>query len=241
MSKSKMALALSLSALGVMAITQIATASHVRPRAATPMLLSLVPAYKFCTAPSRTHGPPLGFPSCHPPVQESNFLTVGTPDANGAGAHSVGSLLLKVKATSPEDLLGTLTISDVRCRPGTDAGVCNNANATDGPDYSGNVQSNATIRISDHYNGPSLTEAATVADIPFPVNAPCVNPSDTSIGGTCSITFCSTCFGPPRGDIGGQRSVVEITQIQVSDGGADGQVATTGDNTVFMRQGVFIP
>jgi hypothetical protein len=241
MSKSKMALALGLGVLGVMAIAQIASASHVRPKGATPMLVSLVPAYKFCAAPNRTHGPPLGFPSCNPPVQASNFLTVGTPDANGAGAHSVGSLSLKVKATSPEDVLSTLTISDVRCRPGTDAGVCNSANATGGPDYSGNLQSNATIRVSDHYNGSGLNEAATVVDIPFPINASCVNTSDTSIGGTCSVTACATCIGPPRGDIGGQRTVVEITQIQVSDGGADGQVSTAGDNTVFMRQGVFIP
>ena len=35
----------------------------------------------------------------------SNFLTVGTPDVNGAGAHSLAFMTLKVKTTSPEDLL----------------------------------------------------------------------------------------------------------------------------------------
>jgi hypothetical protein len=31
-----------------------------------------------------------------------------------------------------------------------------------------------------------------------------------------------------------------MTQFEISDGGADGNVATA-DNTVFMRQGIFIP
>jgi len=242
MSKSKMALALALGALGVMVITQIASASHVRPKGATPMFVSLVPAYKFCAAPNRTHGTPLAFPSCNPPVQASNFLTVGTPDANGAGAHSVGSVTLKVKVTSPEDVLITLTIIDVRCMPGTSSSVCNSANSADGPDYSGGLQGNGTIRISDHFNGPGLNEAATVVDIPFPVNAPCFNTADPSTGGVCTVT-ASSCSQPP--DIcsvrEGQRTVVELTQFQVFDGGSDGQVSTTGDNTVFMRQGVFIP
>ena len=174
-------------------------------------------------------------------MQASDFLTVSTPDANGAGASSVAFTTLKVKTTSPEDLLISLSISDVRCKPSTSTSVCNSANSAGGPDYSGDLQSNATIRISDHYNGPSLTEAATVQDIPFPVNVPCANTADTATGATCNITTCSSCVGPPRGDLGGQRTVVGIAQFEVSDGGGDGQVATTSDNTVFMRQGLFIP
>jgi hypothetical protein len=34
--------------------------------------------------------------------------------------------------------------------------------------------------------------------------------------------------------------VVEITQFEVYDGGQDGQVSTT-DNSVFLRQGLFVP
>jgi hypothetical protein len=173
-------------------------------------------------------------------VQTSSFLTVGTPDANGAGANASGFVLLKVKATSPPDLLTTVTISDVRCRPGTGASVCNGANAAGGPDYSGQVESNATIRVSDHYNGPNLNEAATIQDIPFPISMPCTNTADTSVGATCSVTTCATCIGPPRNDIGGQRSLVEITQFQVNDGGADGSVFSN-DNTLFMKEGLFIP
>jgi hypothetical protein len=177
-------------------------------------------------------------------VQASNFLTVGTPDANGAEAHMVGSMTLKVKITSPEDLLIKLTITDVRCLPGTSSSVCNSANSVDGPDYSGQLQGNATIRISDHYNGPNLNEAATVRDIPFPVNAPCSNTADVSTGGVCTVT-ASSCSTQPPGDIcsvrDGQRTVVELTQFQVFDGGSDGQVTTSSDNTLFAVQGLFIP
>jgi hypothetical protein len=37
-----------------------------------------------------------------------------------------------------------------------------------------------------------------------------------------------------------QRAVVEIGQLQVNDGGADGLVSTA-DNTLFEVQGIFIP
>jgi hypothetical protein len=237
--KMVLPLALAVGALGLMAVSQVASGSHVRPKGASPLRASLVPSFKACATPNRTHGAPLAFPSCNPPVQSSNFLTVGTPDANGAGANSVGSILLKVKATSPEDVIIQSSITDVRCQAGTAASVCSSANAADGPDYSGELQGNATIRISDHYNGPNLNEAATVVDIPFPVNATCVNTSLTTIGGTCTTNTTANAVVP--GSVKDtQRAVVEIGQLQVNDGGADGLVSTA-DNTLFEVQGIFIP
>jgi hypothetical protein len=237
--KMVLPLALAVGALGLMAVSQVASGSHVRPKGASPLRASLVPSYKACATPNRTHGAPLAFPSCNPPVQSSNFLTVGTPDANGAPANSVGSILLKVKTTSPEDVLITSSITDVRCLPATSASVCSSANAADGPDYSGELQGNATIRISDHYNGPGLNEAATVVDIPFPVNASCVATAATNVGGTCTANTTANTVVP--GSVKDtQRAVVEIGQLQVNDGGADGLVSTA-DNTLFEVQGIFIP
>jgi hypothetical protein len=228
-------------ALGVLAlfVIQSAGASHVRPKGASPLRASVVPAFKACSAPNRTHGAPLAFPSCNPPVQASSYLTVGTPDANGAGANSVSSILLRVKATSPEDVLINSTGTDIRCLPATSATVCSSANAADGPDYSGELQGNATIRISDHYNGPGLNEAATVVDIPFPVTGTCVNTTSTSVGGTCTTATTANTVVP--GSVKDtQRGVVEISQLQIFDGGADGLVSTA-DNTLFGVQGIFIP
>ena len=91
-------LALAVGATGLMVMTSIAGASHPRPQGATPVRVPLVPAFNQCAAANRTHGPPLAFPSCNPPVPGSSFLTVGTPDAQrrarevpgvrkGCGAH----------------------------------------------------------------------------------------------------------------------------------------------------------
>jgi hypothetical protein len=237
--KMVLPLALAVGALGLMVVSQLASASHVRPKGATPLRASLVPAFKACTAPNRTHGAPLAFPSCNPPVQTSNFLTIGSPDANGAGANSSGFILLKVIPTSPEDVVIQSTITDVRCQAATAATVCNSANAADGPDYSGQVQGTATIRISDHYNGPSQSEAATVVDIPFPVNGSCANTAATTVGGTCTVNTTANTVVP--GSVqDNKRGVVEISQLLINDGGADGQISTA-DNTLFMVQGIFIP
>jgi len=237
--KMVLPLALAVGALGLMAVSQVASGSHVRPKGASPLRASLVPSFKACATPNRTHGAPLAFPSCNPPVQSSSFLTVGTPDANGAGANSVGSILLRVKSTSPEDVLINSQILDVRCQPAESASVCNSANGTDGPDYSGQVQGNATIRISDHYNGPGLNEAATVVDIPFPVNGQCANTISTTVGGTCTTATTANAVVP--GSVKDtQRAVVEVGQLQIFDGGASG-VAGAADATLFEVQGIFIP
>ncbi len=232
-------LCLAMGSMGLLIVPQLAGATHVRPAGATPFRASFVTAYKPCAAPNRSHGAPLSFPSCGAPAQASSFLTVGTHDANGADAQSIGYILVRVKTTSPEDVLITSSISDVRCKPGTNASVCNSPNAADGPDYSGQLQSNATLRLSDHYNGPNLDEAATVQDIPFPVSYFCSNTSDTSTGGFCTINTTVSAQIPPY-SFDGKRSVVGLGQFEVSDGGADGNVGTA-DNTAFLRQGVFVP
>src|SRR5439155_4517514 len=110
------------------------------------------------------------------------------------------------------------------------ASVCNSPNAAGGPDYSGQLQGNATIRISDHYNGPGLNETATVQDLPFPVNLTCANTADTSVGGLCSIP--PNAVQPalyPQGT-SAARAVAQLTQIQIFDGGVYDQTATT-ENT----------
>jgi hypothetical protein len=239
--KPKLALALTLAVgAGVFAIgIPVTFASHVHPRGATPIRVSLVPAFKACTNPNATHGGPLAFPSCGPPIQASNFLTIGTPDANGSQANAIGSILLQVNVRQGLVQI-TPSISDVRCLPSTDASVCNSPNATDGPDYSGELQMNATIRISDHYNGQNLNEAATVIDIPFPVNMFCSNTSSTSTGGVCIGGPQALC--PPACGNPGQRAVVQLGQVEVLDGGPAGNPGSNpNDNTVFMRQGLFIP
>ena len=246
MKSRRKALVLAVLAVGTMLAVQAANATHPRPRGASPIRVSLVPAYDPCTAPNRTHGPPLAFPSCSPPVQSSDFLTVGTPDANGAPANSIGSVRINVypgTPGAPDDSYVQLSgnITDVRCKTGVSA--CSNSNAQGGPDYTGELQGNATIRIIDHWNATSPgggTDPATMVDIPMPFHLSCFATADTSIGSTCVFPVPSTeCLGCPTPKEG-RRTVVQITQFVVRDGGPDGQVYTD-DNTLFMVQGIFVP
>ena len=154
--RTALPLALALGALGAMVLASVASATHPRPLSATPLVASLVPAFNECTGTgNRTHGPPLVFPSCNPPVQTSANITVGTFDANGANSNMKGSIRLSVKVGVPgppedSDVKITANITDVRCKAGNTA--CGSANAADGADYTGEVQGNALIRITDHWN-----------------------------------------------------------------------------------------
>jgi hypothetical protein len=250
--RSALPAAAAMAVLGMMVMAQSAGATHPRPKGATPFRASLVPAYNACTSPNRTHGTPLAFPSCNPPVQTSTSLTIGSPDANGAPANSVGFIRIAVQAGVPgppedSDVSLQVSITDVRCKAGVAA--CGAANAADGADYTGEVQASAQIRITDHWNavapggGP---DAATMIDIPFPVNTPCTATASTSIGSTCLVNTTANAVvgGPgPWADPAvkdTKRGIVEVAQIQVSDGGTDGVVATS-PNTLFEVQGIFIP
>ena len=237
--------ALAVGALVMMVVASMASATHPRPKGATPLYASLVPAYNACGTPNRTHGPPLAFPSCNPPVQTSTSLTVGSPDANGAPANSIGWVKLDVKPGVPgppedSDVNITSSISDVRCKAGVTA--CGTANAADGADYTGELQGNATIRISDHWNavapggGP---DAATVIDIPFPVATTCAATASTAEGGLCTVTTSANTVVP--GSVKDtKRANIEVGVITITDGGPDGLNGTT-PNTLFEVQGIFIP
>lgn len=172
-------------------------------------------------------------------------MTVGTPDANGAPASFTGFLRLTASygvAGPPDDayIEFTASISDVRCKPGTSP--CGNANAAGGPDYTGELQGDATVRVTDHNNALAPgggVDAATVVDTRFPVNLSCANTANTATGSVCNLST-ATCLGCVTDAKDGKRMIIEITQLRVFDGGADGVVTTT-PNTLFAVQGLFIP
>ena len=240
-------LALALGALGVMLVAQTASATHPRPKGATPLRVSTVVAFKQCTSPNRQHGAPLAQLSCNPPVQASNFLTVGTGDAwTGTLSKSVGSVRLDVKTTSPEDVKIVSSISDVRCIGNSAPGFCATANTDNAgvPDYSGELNGTATIRITDHFNGPigacgACTDPATVSDLQFPVVEQCTTTADGTVGSTCSAN--TTANGTVPGSVqDNKRANVEVQTVNIEDGGSDGTAITT-PNTLFETQGIFIP
>jgi hypothetical protein len=204
---------------------------YARPAGASPLRVSLVPAYAACSAANRTHGPPLASGSCAPPQQTSTQLTVGTPDANGQPAQSLGSLRLAVVPGDPltptdeADVNADLTLTDVRLQ-GTLA------------DYEGELQAALTVRLTDGSNGPSQSESGTVSDLSFAIAVPCVA-TIGSVGSSCSVATSFDAVMPGAAQER-KRSIWALDQVEVFDGGIDG-IASTTPNTLFAVQGVFVP
>lgn len=198
---------------------------YPRPKGATPVLASLVPAQKSCTAPNRSHGSPLAFPSCAPPRQVASELTVGTPDANGQGANARGSLLIKAAAA---DVTFDLEITDVRRQ-------------SDLSDYAGQLEADLPLRLTDRSdpNDPNFTGPVTVSDTHFRLPASCGATASTTVGATCAASTSANAIAPGA-VTAGRRAIWQLGQIQVYDGGASG-VAGASDARLFMDQGIFVP
>jgi plastocyanin len=209
---------------GMSGVVWVNGPGYARPRGASPLRASLAPAYKPCTASNRTHGAPLSSPSCNPPVQVSDFLTVGTPDANQTAANSMGSVTIQVLSTA--DVRFVASVTDVRKKGNLS-------------DYGGELQAKLPLRITDKTNGPSLNEPAT-GDTTFAFTIPCATTTGTTVGSTCSITTSANSV-VPGAIVAGARAIWEMQNVQIFDGGSDGVASTTGDNTLFADQAVFVP
>ena len=45
----------------------------------------------------------------------------------------------------------------------------------------------------------------------------------------------------PGALVEGRRAIWQLGALQVYDGGSDGDGDTPGDNTLFLKQGIFVP
>ena len=198
---------------------------YVRPKGASPVEFSLVPAYQPCTAPNRTHGPPLAFDSCAPPQRTQGQLTVGTADSNQRPTKSVSIIRMGVLAGSPStpadeaDIRLYGTVNDVRL-------------ASDLSDYTGNLEARIEVRITDkdntpHPGGPG---AATTQDLTYSFPIPCSATSDPAIGGDCTFDTTAEAFVPGIAKEL-RRSIWELGAMRVHDGAGN----------LFMTQGIFVP
>ena len=197
--------------------------AYPRPKGASPMQTSLVPAYQACTSDNRLHGPPLAFPSCAPPQRTPGQLTIGTADSNGRPTKSVSIIQIGVRpgiASTPADeadlrLFGT--INDVRL-------------ASDLSDYTGTLEARMSLRITDkdntpHPGGPG---AGTTQDLTYSFPIACTATSDTTVGGDCTFETTAEAFAPGLvKEL--RRSVWELGSMRVYDGAGG----------LFMAQGVF--
>ena len=179
----------------------------------------------------------MGRPSCTlraiRPSQSSPNVTVGAPDWNAQPANLNGSVSFRVVVGDPvtqadeADVSIQASITDVRVR----------SNASD---YTGQLQGVVVLQITDRLNGAALNEAGTASDVPFTFTIPCTATSgSTNIGSTCAV-FTSADAVVPGAVKESKRSIWQLGDVRVSDGGPDGQVSTQ-DNSPFLRQGIYIP
>jgi hypothetical protein len=213
---------------------------YPRPKGATPIRVSLVPAYQPCVSANRTHGGPLAFPSCAPPQRSSSVLTVGTPDANGAQANFSGSVRFTTvagdPATDPDeaDVRLGVSLTDIR-------------NSPSGSDYVGRVLATTDIQITDQNNAAETPEPGTVQTFRYQFPVDCVATPLTTIGSTCSLNTTADALIPAT-ILESKRAIWEIGQVSIKDAGPNGTGYATcpptcgdGDETTFLRQGVFVP
>jgi hypothetical protein len=219
---------------------------YARPRAASPLLTSLVPAYSQCAAANRTHGPPLAFPSCNPPAEASGQATVGSPDAFGGAPNFVGSVRYAALVGVPgapddSDVKITSSLADVRCRP---AGAnCGSANAAGPADYTGELRATVEIRMTDRWNATAAgggTDPATGQEVALSRSFACGQTANTATGSSCTLTTTANAVVPGLVK-DAKRAIWQLGQVQVYDGGPDGDADTTAGDTLFAVQGIFIP
>ncbi len=215
-----------------------------RPKGATPTRISLVPSYTECTAGNRVHGAPLAYPSCAPPVQRSSVLTMGTPDANGGGgpnANFIGSVRYIVIAGNPAteadeaDVRLIVSLADVRNNPAL-------------TDYVGKVLVTSDLRITDQLNSPESPEPGTMQTIKYEFPVDCVaTPTITTSGSTCNLNTTADAIVPGT-LVEGKRAIWELGEVTVDDAGPNNTgyescppTCGDGDESTFLRQGVFVP
>jgi hypothetical protein len=219
------------------------------------MTIRLVPAYRPCDPESanETHGDPLSVVSCDPPVQESDSLTVGTPDTNGYAANGTGLAVLKVVCTdgvsSPCNTAGDT--ADVSIQVGLTDVRCTNLGLSCSPlglDYSGRLFAKIVARTTDRLNGTYGNAGATAMDVPLDIPIDCVATSDMSIGSDCNVqTTADSLYPGIVTEL--SRAVWDLGILEVYDAGPNRTGLDTGcppacgdgDEQVFQHQGLFAP
>jgi hypothetical protein len=114
-------------------------------------------------------------------------------------------------------------------------------------DYTGRVMASVNLQITDNQNFPEQPEPGTTQTIPFQFALQCVATADTAKGSDCNFNSTADAL-IPGAVTEGKRSTWEMGQVSVKDAGPNGTglaacppTCGDGDETTFMREGVFVP
>jgi peptidoglycan/xylan/chitin deacetylase (PgdA/CDA1 family) len=208
-----------------------------QPSAASSLQVALVPNFRQtisslqCVArggvPS-AHGEPLAFEACDPPAIQLGAVAQFGPAAQGAATLTVVPGDLSTTADEA-DVAVTASLTDVQA-----AGDDYAPSATE-PD----AELRVSWRLSDSFNGPSVSDPGTVEDLTFRAALDCAPTPDPTTGSICSVN--SSADGLVPGTIGeGGGSVVQASRVRLADAGANGALGDSDDKD-FAQQGVYVP
>jgi hypothetical protein len=93
--------------------------------------------------------------------------------------------------------------------------------------------------IQNRFSGPTADVPATVQNLPLVFAFQCL-PTTATVGSGCGADTTADALIPGM-TREGKRSIWEMPQIRIFDGGEDGIVSTQADNTLFVREGLFVP
>ncbi len=232
-------LASAMLALCLLAAADAGAAGYPRPKGASPLRSPMIPVFERCQSnggriADLLHGGPLAYPACSSPEQVSGELTIGTNDANGQTANSVGYVLYTVFPGNPStaadeaDVRIDFSMSDIRRQSGL-------------ADYTGPLELSLESRITDKANGPNGDEAGTTEDFFYTAVVPCAATADTTIGSTCALRTTADSLVPNTIKEGKRTIWAQADHTHIFDAGPDGDALTEGDNLLFATQGVFVP
>ena len=122
--------------------------------------------------------------------------------------------------------------------------VRNNPSLTD---YVGKVLVTSDVQITDQQNAPEQPEPGTVQVFKFEFPTDCVSTVSTTVGSNCNANTTANAL-IPGSVVESKRSVWELGQVSVKDAGPNGTgyescppTCGNGDETTFLREGVFVP
>ena len=214
--------------------------AYARPKGATPLRVSLVPAYQACAVPNREHGPPLVNPSCNPPAA----VLAERDGRNARRERSAGELgrvraLLRAGRARPRHPGRSRRAHLGRCdgHPRRAARLA---------DYTGELQ--AQVTSADH-RPQQLAAAADLPGRPDRDGAGHAALRDRAVHrrradrrSARTAAVVDSRRRPRAGDgHGGRSRGVAVRPVRLLDGGLDGDAETAADNMLFATQGVFVP
>jgi hypothetical protein len=150
---------------------------------------------------------------------------------------------VQLTATTTNVLI-TGSVTDARCGPGTTAPArCAIANAAAGPDYTGELQAVFSLRGTDRWSSTAPgggNHPATGQDFSLTATFPCTSTASTSLGSTCTLNTNANALVPGL-VVDVRRTIWQLGQVSIVDGGPDGVISTPAGNKVLAKQGVFAP